>query len=127
MTPSGLPCKFCNAVSVTEGGISFIDFDGVRTRTCWKSDCQEKYHWEMERIEFRTKRRLQVTGKCIFKLLDGFCAESSIAGETYCREHLTKRCNTCGKQAIRMCPKKDWGICNLALCLEHNHIHTYYH
>jgi len=127
VTASGLPCKFCHMVSIADGGVLFTDFDGIPTRTCWKTDCQSKYHWELERIEFREKRRLQITGKCIFKLLDGFCAELSITGEFFCKDHLIRRCAICGKQATRACPKKDWGTCDLVLCHEHTHIHTYYH
>ncbi len=120
-------CKYCKAESVVERGIMFTDFDGVASRTCWKGECQAKYHAELDHIEFRTRRTLQVAGKCIFKFPGAFCTKPSITGEVYCREHLTKRCHVCGAQAVRICPKKDWGDCNLPLCFAHNHVHKYYH
>ena len=125
MTTLDLPCKYCCLVS--GGGTQFTDFEGVKTRACWKADCQTKYSWEIERIEFRERRALQAKGKCVFKLVDSFCAEPSIAGELYCKTHITKRCNTCGQQATRVCPKIDYFACELALCHDHKHDHHYYH
>lgn len=119
-------CKFCKKY-IDKGGIIFTDYDGVHSKACWDDECQTKYKWELERIESREKRALQVTGKCSFKQLDGFCEASAITGEYYCKDHLIERCGICGIQATRYCPKSNWATCDSSLCDAHNHTHQYYH
>jgi hypothetical protein len=45
----------------------------------------------------------------------GKCKNSNVEGESYCKEHLNKRCK-CGKQATHECSIASSLVCGYPLC-----------
>lgn len=80
---------------------------------------EDKEYLEYLRLD---KKYNSVIEECPFIMAwVGRCKEDSEPGETYCHNHLEKKCFKCSRQATRDCGHTSQFVCGAPSCDEHQH------